>query len=259
MSTESYLIKGLLLSAMLGLALGMLKYWQVLHCYNSIVTLPLSATGPLGTLATITLQLDPDYSPPASIPEDPTELIYNAPAMDHMLEPVKVRVLNSSGHLVTDSVTVVATTVLASSAGLTGNPGDTYNGTLCQHNLWTHRFLTCRFLDDNCTELSCNTTDPDYPLGKVEVVSENGIAEFPRLLHTEPSTNGQRILRFYAEYEGEDDTVETNALNVTRKFMCGFLAYIPSICAACNLSLHLLVQCKLPSWKSLVLLKGMFL
>lgn len=187
-----------------------------------IVSSPLSA-GPPCALAAISLQLDSEYSPPPFIPSDPSELIYSAPAMDHMLEPIKVQVLDGSGNLLNESVTVVATTVLASNANSSGNPGDTYNGTLCQHNLWTHRYATCRYTGDNCVELSCNSSDLNYPLGKVEVVAEDGVAEFPRLLHTEPSTNGQRILRFFAEHDGNSAEVETNAFDVDCKLLCSLL------------------------------------
>lgn len=180
---------------------------------------PLSSLpGPHGTQAGISLDLDPNFSPPASIPSDPTQLVYNAPAMDHMLEVVKVRVLDDSSNLVTEPVTVIATTILASNWNQQDNPGDTYNGTLCMHNEWTSRYGTCRYNLNNCEELYCNTTDTDYPLGKIEVISEEGVATFPRLLHTEPSVNGQRRLRFYAEVNGTNATVVTNPFDVDCKF-----------------------------------------
>ena len=169
-------------------------------------------------LAQISLELDTDYSPPASIPTDPTELIYSAPAMDHILEPIKVRVLDVNGDLVNEPVTVIVTTILTTNWNQVGNPGDSYDGNLCQHNKWSHRFGRCRFEDDSCVELSCNTTDADYPLGKVEAVSEEGIAQFPRLLHTKQSTTtGQRRLRFYAEVNGTNATVVTNPFDVDCK------------------------------------------
>ena len=165
-------------------------------------------SGPLCAFAQITLQLDSEHSPPATIPSDPMQQIYNAPAMDHMLEPVIVNILDSNGDLVTESVTVIATSILAA-GGV-----DSYEGELCMHNKWTHRFFTCRFNTDNCIEMYCNNTDPDYPFGKIEVVSEDGVATFHRLLHTLPSTNGQRKLQFYAEVNGSNATVESNAFDV---------------------------------------------
>lgn len=167
--------------------------------------------GPLGTSGQPKLELDATYSPPATIPSDPADLIYSAPAMDHMLEPVKVLILDDNDNLITEPVTVVATTVLAS-----GLP-DTYDGVLCTHNKWTHRFGLCRYLNDGCVELSCNSSDPSYPLGKVDVVSENGVATFPRLLHTKPSTNGQRELLFTALINGTEINVTSNPFNVDCK------------------------------------------
>ena len=58
-----------------------------------------------------TLQLDPVYSPPAEIPTDPANMIYNAPKMDHMLKPIKVKILNSNKEPVMDPVMVTVTTV----------------------------------------------------------------------------------------------------------------------------------------------------
>ena len=167
------------------------------------------AYGPLCALAQPRLELDPVYSPPATIPSDPRELIYSAPAMDHMLEPVKVRVLDDNDNWITEPLTVIATTVLAS-----GLPGDLYDGILCTHNKWTHRYGRCRYMNDNCEELSCNSTDPSYPFGKVEVISENGVATFPRLLHTRTSTNGQRRLEFSAEINGTTVNITTHPFNV---------------------------------------------
>lgn len=139
--------------------------------------------------------------------------------MDHMLEPVKVLILDGNDNLITEPVPVVATTVLAS-----GLP-DTYDGVLCTHNKWTHRFGLCRYLNDGCVELSCNSSDPSYPLGKVEVVSENGVATFPRLLHTKPSTNGQRELLFTALINGTEINVTSNPLNVDCKLKYKVTAY----------------------------------
>ena len=180
------------------------------------------------------------YSPPATIPSDPRELIYSAPAMDHMLEPVKVRVLDDNDNLITDPVTVVATTVLAS-----GFPGDLYDGILCTHNKWTHRVGRCRYMDDDCEELSCNSTDPSYPFGKVEVISENGVATFPRLLHTRPSTNGQRRLEFSAEINGTVVNITTHPFDVDCKLILmqsvGYDFY-SSFC------MFYFLQCKQPGW-----------
>ena len=199
-------------------------------------------SGPLCALAQLRLELDPEYSPPATIPSDPRELIYSAPAMDHMLEPVKVRVLDDNDNWITEPVTVVATTVLSS-----GLPGDLYDGILCTHNKWTHRAGRCRYMEDNCEELSCNSTDPSYPFGKVEVISENGVATFPRLLHTRPSTNGQRRLEFSAEINGTTVNVTTHPFNVDCKltlfYSCNWdMTLTFSVC------MFLFLQCKQPGW-----------
>lgn len=166
------------------------------------------------TVAQPTLQLDTVFSPPATIPTDPRLLVYSAPAMDHMLQEVKVLVRDSNGSLVTYPVTVTATTTLASNWNDTSNPGDTYNGTLCLHNRWFSRLLVCRFPYDNCVEMSCDTTDANYPLGKVTAQTSGGVASFPRLLHTEPSLTGQRRLRFFATVEGVNVTVVTEPIEV---------------------------------------------
>lgn len=161
-----------------------------------------------------TLQLDSMFSPPAVIPTDPTLLVYSAPAMDHMLQEVNVLVRDSNGSLVTYPVTVTATTILASNSNDTSNSGDTYNGTLCQHHRWLSRLLVCRFPYDNCTEMTCNTTDAAFPLGMVTAETTDGVASFPRLLHTEPSLTGQRRLRFFATVEGVNLTVVTEPFEV---------------------------------------------
>lgn len=162
------------------------------------------------------------YSPPAVIPTDPSEMTYNAPEMDYMLEPVKVLVKDSNGDLVMQSTTVTVTTILATNLNTPGNPGDNYTGILCQHNKWTHRFGTCRYMDDACIELNCNTTDPSYPLGKIEVETVNGIASFERLLHTMYTGTDLRRLRFYAEVNGTSATLDSHAFGVDRKhlFQC---------------------------------------
>lgn len=187
-----------------------------------IVVSELVSVGPLCCNAQLSLQLDPMFSPPLSIPTDPARMTYNAPEHDHMLEPVNVRVLSNGVNLM-EPVTVIATTILASNLNVP-NTGDNYNGTLCQHNKWTHRFGTCRFLDNNCMELNCNTTDPLYPLGKVEVTSVNGVASFERLLHTMYTGGNNRRLRFYAEFNGTTATVDSNIFGVDRE------SFYPCLC-----------------------------
>jgi len=168
----------------------------------------------------LTLELDPEYSPPATIPTDPRATVYSSPANDHMLEPVKVRVLDG-GNLVTDSVTVIATTIDEANFNVP-NTGDTYSGIICTHRAYFSRFNWCRYLvDGECeSELICNTTDSMYPLGKVEVESVNGVAEFPRLLHTEPSVGSNRRLRFTASHGGNTATVDSNPFAVHCKQTC---------------------------------------
>ena len=161
------------------------------------------------------LELDLDYSPPLVIPQ-PEQQIYNAPANDYMLEPVKVRLLLNN-LLVLTPITVTATTILASNVNVSGNPGDTYNGTLCVHSNWLHINRACRYED--CVRFKCNSTDPQFPLGKVEAVTESGVASFHRLLHTHPSTNGQRRLRFFAEISSTVVNVSSHAFNVDCKFL----------------------------------------
>ena len=136
-----------------------------------------------------------------------------------MLEPIKVRILDGSGNLVSEPVTVIATTILTDNWNQVGNPGDNYTGMVCMHNKWSHRFGLCRYMFDDCLELVCNNSDVNYPLGKVEVISEDGVAIFHRLLHTEPSTDGERRLRFYAEVNGTSATVVTNPFNVDCKYV----------------------------------------
>ena len=183
-------------------------YWTVFLCYAG----PLSIAN-----AQITLELDAVYSPPAVVPTDPADMTYNAPEMDYMLEPVKVLLKDSSSNLVTEPTIVTLTTILATNLNVPGNPGDTYGGALCQHNKWTHRFGTCRYMDDGCIELNCNTTDPNYPLGKIEVETVNGIATFDRLLHTKYTGADQRRLRFFAEVNGTSATLDSNAFDVDCK------------------------------------------
>lgn len=144
-------------------------------------------------------------------------MIYTAPAMDYMLEPVKVRVKNN-GNLLMQPVTVIATTILATTSQDSKNVGDLYSGYLCQHNRRTHRSDTCRYTDDSCIEHKCVTTDPYYPLGKVEVQTVNGIATFDRLLHTVQSSLVQRRLRFYTEYNKQMTSVDSNAFRIDCKY-----------------------------------------
>ena len=164
------------------------------------------------------LELDSTYSPPAVIPTDPALMYYNSPEMDHMLEPIKVRVVDDIGNLITEPVTVVATTILSTNWDQPDNSGDSYAGTLCQHTKWSSRFGTCRFRFDDCIEMTCNTTDPNYPLGKVEVETVDGVASFERLLHTVYSGTDQRRIRFFADINGTMINVTTEAFDVTCKF-----------------------------------------
>ena len=175
-------------------------------------------TDPISVSGAPSLQLDPTFSPPATIPTDPAEMYYNAPEMDHMLEPIKVRVLDDNGDLIMDPVVVTATTILTTNWNQPDNSGDTYNGTLCQHTKWSSRYGHCRFRFDDCIEMTCNTTDSAYPLGKVEVESVDGVATFERLLHTVYSGSDDRRIRFYADINGTTVNTVTNAFEVTSKF-----------------------------------------
>ena len=65
--------------------------------------------------------------------------------------------------------------------------------------------------------MTCNTTDPSYPLGKVEVETVDGVASFERLLHTVYSGLDQRRIRFFADINGTMVNVTTEAFDVTRK------------------------------------------
>ena len=174
-------------------------------------------SGVLNSNAQVILELDPLFSPPATIPTEPSQMIYNAPEMDHMLESVIVKVKYANGTLYTDPVDVTATTILSTNFNQT-NDGDTYNGTLCQHNKWSHRYNLCRYLDDDCIELSCDTSDLLFPLGKVVVTSEDGTASFERLLHTKYSGTDQRRLRFSATIDGDDVFVDSEEFDVQCKF-----------------------------------------
>ena len=178
--------------------------------------------GPISVGGAPSLQLDPVFSPPAVIPTNPAEMFYNAPEMDHMLEPIKVLVLDDNGNLIMEPVMVTATTILTTNWNQPDNSGDTYNGTLCQHTKWSSRFGRCRFRFDDCIEMTCNTTDPAYPLGKVEVESVDGVATFERLLHTIYSGADQRRIRFYADINGTAINTVTNAFDVTCKFLIIF-------------------------------------
>ena len=175
--------------------------------------------GPILVSGDASLELDSTYSPPAVIPSDPALMYYNSPEMDHMLEPIKVRVVDDNGDLVTQPVTVIATTILSTNWDQPDNSGDSYTGTLCQHTKWSSRFGTCRFRFDDCIEMTCNTTDPTYPLGKVEVETVDGVASFERLLHTVYSDTDQRRIRFFADINGTMVNVTTEAFDVTRKFL----------------------------------------
>ena len=163
------------------------------------------------------LELDSTYSPPAVIPTDPALMYYNSPEMDHMLEPIKVQVVDDSGNLIMEPITVIATTILSTNWNSTG-AADSYTGMLCQHNKWSSRYGTCRFRFDDCIEMICNTTDPNYPLGKVEVESVDGVATFERLVHTKYSGDNQRRIQFSATVNGVTVNTVTNPFDVTCKF-----------------------------------------
>lgn len=193
--------------------------------------------GPLCSQA-LRLELDADYSPPSTLPTDPADMIYSSPANDHMLLPVKVKVLDDNGDPVTDSVTVVATTIDESNFNAP-NTGDTYDGELCMHREYFSRFAWCRYLTNpndrwygvgTCADELICSNDTNYPNGKVDVISVDGVAEFHRLVHTSPALSSNRRLRFYAEYGAESDTVDSNAFEVHRTFLCAcavhFLCYI---------------------------------
>ena len=98
---------------------------HILYLYTGVLAIP----APMGP----SLKLDPVFSPPAVNPTAPTQMDYNAPEMDHMLEPIKVQVLDDNGDLILDPVMVTATTILTTNWNQTDNSGDTYTGTLCQH------------------------------------------------------------------------------------------------------------------------------
>ena len=162
----------------------------------------------------IYLGLDLVYSPPAVIPEEGKDLIYSSPEMDHMLEPIKVWVLHTSNNsIVVEPVLVVATTILGSNGDDDGNPGDWYDGELCQHAFWFNRFWYPRYFMDGGVEMHCNKTDPLYPNGKVERWSKDGVAEFPRLLHTKYFNETRRI-RFFVTYSGVTSNITTNPIRI---------------------------------------------
>ena len=150
-------------------------------------------------------------------------MIYSSPANDHNLLPVKVHVLDDNGDPITDSVTVYATTIDTENAG-GSNAGDTYGGQLCMHRAYFSRFGWCRYLTDaddrrtgvgTCAdELICDLTDTDYPQGKMNATSVDGVAEFPRLVHTEPATDSNRRLRFNAQYGTDTATVDSEEFEV---------------------------------------------
>lgn len=170
--------------------------------------------------------LDQVYSPPSTLPTDPADMIYSSPANDHNLLPVKVHVLDDSGDPIMDSVTVYATTIDTNNFNAS-NAGDTYDGQLCMHRAYFSRFGWCRYLEDpdnrrtgigNCAdELICDLTDTDYPHGRVNATSVDGVAEFPRLVHTTPAIDSNRRLRFNAEYGADSATVDCEEFEVHRK------------------------------------------
>ena len=64
-------------------------------------------------------------------------MYYNAPEMDHMLEPIKMD--SDNGYLIAEPIAIIATTILSTNWDQPDNSGDTYNGTLCQHTKWSSR------------------------------------------------------------------------------------------------------------------------
>ena len=180
------------------------------------------SAGPLCTQG-LELVLDEDFSPPATIPTDPADMIYSSPANDHMLLPVKVRVHDDNGDPIMAGITVFATTIDGANLGAP-NDGDTYDGELCMHRAYFSRFNWCRYLTDpdarrtgvgSCAdELICDTSDPAYPHGKLNGTSVDGVAEFSRLVHTAPTPSSTRRLRFFAEYGADSNTIDSNAFEV---------------------------------------------
>ena len=182
------------------------------------------AAAPLCSEA-LQLVLDATMSPPATLPTDPADMTYSSPAMDHNLQPVLVHVQDNSGNPITDPVTVFATTIDTNNV-MGSNAGDMYDGQLCVHREYFSRFGWCRYLTDptarrtgvgECAdELICDVTDSDYPKGKVNATSVNGVAEFPRLVHTTPALSANRRLRFYAEHGTDSATVDSEEFEVHR-------------------------------------------
>ena len=165
----------------------------------------------------IYLELDPVFSPPATQPADSRDYVYSAPELDHMLQPIIVMVKHSKNNsLVMENVQVIATTIKDGNENENGNPGDWYDGELCMHSFWFNRFWHNRYYMDGGVEMHCNNTDPGYPLGKVPVLSENGLAEFPRLVHTRYFNETRRI-RFFATHNGYTANITTNAVTVDCK------------------------------------------
>ena len=115
--------------------------------------------------------------------------------------------------IVVEPVLVVATTILGSNGDDDGNPGDWYDGELCQHAFWFNRFWYPRYFMDGGVEMHCNKTDPLYPNGKVERWSKDGVAEFPRLLHTKYFNETRRI-RFFVTYNGVTSNITTNPIRI---------------------------------------------
>ena len=136
--------------------------------------------------------------------------------MDHMLEPIKVQVTDSE-NLITEPIAAIATTILSTNWNQSDNLGDAYAGTLCQHTKWSSRHGRCQFRFDNCIKMTCNTTDTNYPLGKVEVETVDGVASFEWLLHTVHSGTDQKRIRFFADINGTVVNVTMEAFEVTCK------------------------------------------
>ena len=134
--------------------------------------------------------------------------------MDHMLKPIKVLVKHSSNNsLISERIEVTATTILASNQNVDGNPGDWYSGDFCQHAFWFNRFWYNRYYMDGGVEMHCNKSDPDYPNGKVINWAEDGIAEFPRLVHTKYFNETRRVI-FFVSHNGMMANVSTNPIRV---------------------------------------------
>ena len=136
-----------------------------------------------------------------------------------MLQPIIVYLKHTSNNsLVAGQVEITATTILAANQNDPLNPGDWYNGEICEHSFWFSRYWFHRYYPDMDIELQCDTSDSDYPNGKVVNWAINGTAEFPRLLHTKYFNVTRRIL-FSVDYSGSSAYIATNPIRVDRKLI----------------------------------------